>query len=99
MADDDDKPKEAPPSPAFAAIERARDLAKWLIVAFGAIGTTLVAGSQLADIGKIDGWRLAAAFAGLVLGLVGIAIAIWYAARVLAPDDLSLNQLARNESS
>src|SRR4051812_24708517 len=98
MADDDDKPKEAPPSPAFAAIDRARDLAKWLIVAFGAIGATLVAGSQLSDIGKTDGWRLFAAFAGLALGLGGVALAVWSAVRVLTPDDLTLRQLAGNEN-
>jgi hypothetical protein len=88
-----------PVHPAYAAIDSARELAKWLIVAFGAIGATIVAGSQLSEMGEIDGWRLFGAFAGLVLGLVGVAIAIWYAAKVLTPSDLTLAQLARSEAN
>ena len=60
------------------AIDDLRGNAKWALVAFGAIGTTLLAGSQLSNLGKFqtDNLRLWAAvlFAVLALGAATYAV-------------------------
>lgn len=83
--------------PALTAIDQLRAVTKWLIAAFAAIGATLVAGSQLSEIGELEGLRLVGAFGGIALGLAGVSLAIWYAAQALMPSHLTLAQLARDE--
>ncbi|WP_217925014.1 pentapeptide repeat-containing protein [Miltoncostaea oceani] len=60
----------------FHANERLRRTASWLLVIFGAIGATLLTGTQLSDWGELTGGRLAAATAGVALGLIGLMLAI-----------------------
>jgi hypothetical protein len=84
------------------AINRYRDLAKWLITVFAAIGGLLVAGSQLSSLGKLDledDWvRLLAAALGLALAL---AMAVWLVTRslsILRPVEMSLDSLVGDEA-
>jgi hypothetical protein len=60
------------------AVDHLRGNVKWTVIAFGAIGTTLLAGSQLSNLGKFqtDEPRLwiALAFAVLALGAATYAI-------------------------
>lgn len=75
--------------------ERLRDLTKWIIASFGAVAVTLVAGSQLSDVGRLEsGPRLTAALVGLVLGLVGTLVAVVTSARVIAAGGISLLELS-----
>jgi hypothetical protein len=84
-------------SPALAAIDRLGEVAKWLVAAFAAIGTSLVAGSQLSEIGELEGLRLFWAFLGIASALLGVALAIWVTVKVLMPQHASLARLARDE--
>ena len=63
-----------------AAIDRYRDIAKYVIGIFAAIGALLVAGTQLSSIGKLsyedDAGRLAAA-------VIALAFAIGAVVRIL----------------
>lgn len=79
----------------YAAVDRMRDLAKWLIVILGAIGGTLIAGSQLSDIGAAEGSHLFWAGVGLFLSLVGVGIAVGFTVRVLVPAEMTLPRLAK----
>jgi hypothetical protein len=60
------------------AVDNLRGNVKWTLVAFGAIGTTLLAGSQLSSLGKfeVDAPRLwfAVAFALVALGAAAWAV-------------------------
>ncbi|MGD9736388.1 MAG: hypothetical protein AB7V58_12415 [Solirubrobacterales bacterium] len=80
-----------------AAIVQIREVVKWLIAAFAAVGALLAAGSQLSEIGHLTGWRLVAAGGGIFLVLVGIALAILKAVRVLTPAPVSLKELAEGK--
>jgi hypothetical protein len=76
-----------PRDPRFVAIDKVRDNARWLILAFAAIGAALAGTAPLSNIGKlaIGDWRLWVAAGAAALGLGGIALAIWATANVLAP--------------
>ena len=71
------------PGDVQSAIDRYRDLAKYLITIFAAVGALLVAGTQLASIGDLsfedEPGRVIAVIAGLVLA-VG-AVRRWSASR------------------
>jgi hypothetical protein len=81
-----------------AAVVQIREVVKWLIGGFAAVGVALAAGSQLSEIGDLEGWRLAAAFGGVLATLIGIAVAILYATRVMTPRAISLNRLVGEEA-
>lgn len=67
-------------------IGEIQSTAKWLIGAFAAVGTVLVAGSQLSDLGEVtDPDRLALAFTGAALSLAGIGIAVWSLGNAVSP--------------
>lgn len=87
-------PAPDPNAQAFAAIDRLRDLAKWLILILGAIGGTLIAGSQLSDIGATEDLHLIAAGGGIALSLLGVGVAIWFTVEVISPSHISLPLLA-----
>ncbi|MDG4821535.1 pentapeptide repeat-containing protein [Asanoa sp. WMMD1127] len=82
-----------PVDPFDQANQRVRDAAKWLIASAAAVGATLIAGSQLSNIGLLPfGWptsvanaRLWLAVLGAVLGLAAVVFAIWSAVRILLP--------------
>jgi hypothetical protein len=101
-------PSPSSPSPAAAgqaadrsgldrAADRIREAAKWLIVSFAAVGVTLFGGLQLASLGRLSlaqpDERFAAALGGVVLGLVGLAIAIGAASGVVTRSYVSLRWL------
>lgn len=60
------------------AVEHLRSNVKWTLIAFGAIGTTLLAGSQLSNIGKFawDDTRLWLALAAALITLLAAAYAV-----------------------
>jgi hypothetical protein len=97
MAEDDTKEEvKSSASLTDAAIVQIREVVKWLIAAFAAVGVALAAGSQLSEIGHLSGWRLVAAGLGIFLVLVGVALAILKAVRVLTPEPISLKELAES---
>ncbi|WP_230859775.1 pentapeptide repeat-containing protein [Actinoplanes aureus] len=95
---------EPTPSPLVLANQRIRDTAKWLIASAAGVGAALIAGSQLAGIGRLDvGWptsaataRLWVAGAGALLGLGAVVFAIAGAVRVLLPMQVLVSDLADN---
>jgi hypothetical protein len=80
------------------AADRIRESAKWLLVSFAAVGATLVAGLQLADIGDLTNAgaenRLTWAIVGLALGLGGVVLAIAAASSVVTKSFVTLKWLA-----
>jgi hypothetical protein len=84
------------------ASDRIREALKWLITTFAAIGAVLVAGSQLSSLGTLDtgSGRFVAAAVGIVLGFIGIAIAIWRTAVILVDGSyVTLSGLVRQPQS
>jgi hypothetical protein len=84
------------------AADRLRETTKWLIAAFAAIGATLVAGSQLSNVGSlIPGHevRFAIAIVGVLVAFVGVALAIYYALNVAVAGSVSLGELARRNAT
>jgi hypothetical protein len=68
-----------PTPPLQGAADRIRETAKWLTVSLGALGTVLVAGSQLSSLGALD-----PSSGRFVAAIVGAAIAGLGAAAILA---------------
>lgn len=91
----------ADPGDARAAIERYRDLAKYLITVFAAVGGLLVAGTQLASIGELswddDATRVLATVIGLAVAIAAVAALIWLVLRVLRPIEVSLQDVQADE--
>lgn len=85
--------------PNLAVVDRMRDLAKWLIVVFGAIGGALIAGTELSDVGSAEGWDLFWACVGVLLGIAGAGLALAFTVIVLLPTGISLRRLASGESN
>jgi hypothetical protein len=85
----------AAPAPLVKAAEGVRQNAKWLIAAFAAVGAALATGIQISNLGAVHGLgRILLAFGAAVLGLLGIAIAIWHAGRVLELQEATTSELA-----
>jgi hypothetical protein len=85
------------PGDVGSAIERYRDLAKYLITIFAAVGALLAAGTQLSALGRLSSDhldRVAAAVAGLLLAVGAIVAVIWKALGVLKPVELSFDDVA-----
>lgn len=85
------------PGGAQEAIERYRDLAKYLIAIFAAVGAVLVAGTQLSAVGQLS-WsespdRLVAAMAGFVLAMAAVIGIVWRTVGVLKPIEMSLDDV------
>lgn len=61
------------------AADRIRETAKWLTVSLAALGTVMVAGSQLSSIGSLEPWsdRMLAAVLGGALAAVGAGGILW----------------------
>ncbi len=92
-AEDPEKP---PADPVLAGIDRIRDTAKWLIGAYAAVGTALIAGLQLTGLGKVEqDERLAVAVVGAAVALLAVLIGIGKVAKVLAPVTVERSDLAR----
>jgi hypothetical protein len=76
--------------------DRLRETIKWLIASFGAIGASLAVGSQLSHAGRLSGLRLLGAFAGGVIGFVGVFLAMYFAVKVLTGSHITLGELGRD---
>jgi hypothetical protein len=89
------------PGDAQVAVDRYRDLAKYLIGILAAIGALMVAGTQLSSIGELswsaDKARLIAAGAGLAVALLAIIWIVWRALDVLKPVEISLQVIDRDK--
>lgn len=86
------------PAGVQSAIDRYRDLAKYLITIFAGVGALLVAGTQLASIGDLsledDAGRVVAAGVGMVLTIGAIAAVVGLALKVLRPVEMTLDDVA-----
>lgn len=93
--------------PVKAAIVQMRDTAKWLFVILGAIGTLMIAGVQLSDLGNFSPewlrefltnntrfWTSAALFA-VTLVLIGVALSS--AVKILSSQETSVQDLTDDE--
>lgn len=80
----------------YALVDRMRDLAKWQALVFGAIGSVLVAGSQLSDFRNADGSHTGLAIIAIVIAIVGAAAALVFTMRVLFPVRLVPALLAKD---
>lgn len=87
--DEPSKPASDPYADIKAANEKVRDAAKWILASFAAIGTVLLGGIQLANVGKLNGdvpnARIWATVVGILLAAVGVGLAIWFTSSVLVP--------------
>ena len=94
MADTDGKPDKYAER-LTQAVEQLRSNVKWTLAAFGAIGTTLLAGSQLSNLGKfeINEPRLWVALACAMAALGAAAFAVRAALKVAYTGDTELSQL------
>jgi hypothetical protein len=92
-----DAPTTATPTDVQSAIDRYRDLAKYLIGVFAAIGALLIAGTQLSSIGHMswddDRARLIACAVSLAVALAAVAWVMRRAIDVLRPVDVSLESV------
>jgi hypothetical protein len=91
-------PPAASVDPHKVAIDKIRETARWLILAFAAIGVALAGTAPLSNLGKlaIDDWRLWLAAGAAAAGLLAIAVAIWVTSNVFSPVTTDLASLARN---
>jgi hypothetical protein len=80
-----------------AAIDRYRDLAKYLITIFAGVGAVLIAGTQLASIGDLsfddEPGRVIAVIVGLILAIAAIAGVVALALKVLRPVEMTLEEV------
>lgn len=83
---------------ARAAVETFRSVGKWLITAFAAVGSLLIAGLQLTSLGSIHGWRLGLAMGGFALAVVAVIVAILELATLLQPHVSAPDDAARQAS-
>jgi len=81
-------------------IDQLRETAKWIIGIFGSLGAVLVAGTQLSGIGTLDtaDERFTPAVVAAAAGLICTGIIIWSATRILVSRQVSLVELATEES-
>lgn len=97
-----DGPEAPDPGGTQAAIDRYRDLAKYAIGIFGAVGGLMLAGIQLTSLGKLSvddtPGRLVVAVLGLGVALGAIVWVITSAAKVLRPIEMSLQDIDADPS-
>jgi hypothetical protein len=80
-----------------SAIDRYRDLAKYLITIFAGVGALLVAGTQLASIGDLsledEPGRVVAVALGLAAAVGAVAAIVALTLRVLRPVEMSFDEV------
>lgn len=73
-------------SAAQTAVTDMRATARWIVVAFAAVGGVMLGGLSLAGMGKVRGaGELATAAGALLLVVLGVAWAIWHTSEALTP--------------
>jgi hypothetical protein len=80
-----------------AAIDRYRDLAKYAVTIFAAVGGLLVAGTQLSTVGSLQ-WpqnegRIIAGGAGFIVAIVAAGFIVWNVLNVLSPVEMSFEKV------
>jgi hypothetical protein len=95
-AESADEPS-ADPGGAQAAVNRYRDLAKYLVTIFAAIGALLAAGTQLSSLGQLsvtdDTARLVAAAIALAVAIGVVVVVVQWALGVLQPVEMTLDKI------
>jgi len=71
--------------PWFDAVDRYRDVAKWLVISFGAIGAVIAGTAPLTGIGEVAPDRLRYVVAGAAIALTGTALVFAATVTVLIP--------------
>jgi len=85
---------DAPGNPYAGAVEQLRAAAKWMIAAFGGVGSALIAGTQLKSLAGVTGTPLIETCVSIGVGLIGVAAAIFVTSNVLMPISASTGALA-----
>ncbi|MFI1518618.1 pentapeptide repeat-containing protein [Kitasatospora cineracea] len=89
------EPDPAKSDPLQEANDKIRGAAKWLIASSAAVGAALLAGSQLSNIGKLEGGtRLWVAVGGAATGLTAVVVVIWLAVQLLVPVTVTIEELS-----
>jgi hypothetical protein len=101
MADDSHTGEVRPdPGGVQTAIDRYRDLAKYLITIFAGVGALLVAGTQLASIGRLsledEPERVLAVLIGLTLAVGAIAVIVGLALKILRPIEMTFDEVVKD---
>jgi hypothetical protein len=85
-----------PTNPFQPDADRIRAAAKWLVAAFAAIATTVLAGTQFSSVGSLPvGFRLIVAIAAAAVAVSALAIMIWILLDVLLVSQVTLGDLVR----
>lgn len=97
MADKATSSPQVDPGGVQAAIDRFRDLAKYLITIFAAIGGLLLAGTQLTNIGSLQ-WpenddRILVGGIGFIVAFLAATMIVWKALDVLQPVETSFDEV------
>lgn len=80
------------------AVDRYRDVAKWLIAAFGAIGAVIAGTAPLAGIGDLQPERLGYLMAGAAVALTGVVVVLAATITILVPRAVYRSELrAQNQ--
>lgn len=91
----------SPGSSVVAATDRIREAAKWTTVSLAALGSVLIAGSQLSDVGALDPTsdRFLLAAVGGAAAVVGILLILGVTVRTMATPVLTIGALATKNPS
>ncbi|HWE55781.1 MAG TPA: hypothetical protein VG435_09720 [Acidimicrobiales bacterium] len=76
------------------AVDTYRDVAKWLIAAFGAIGAVIAGTAPLTGIGDVSSKRVGWLAAGGAASLVGITLVLTATMAILVPETVYSHELA-----
>lgn len=77
---------------------QVRQVAKWVIAAFAAVGATLAAGVPLSNLGAVSGLRLALAVIAGVIALAGIVVAVTFVSKTLDPKEATTQDLRESSA-
>jgi hypothetical protein len=78
-----------------AGRDRLRETVKWLVASFGAIAASLTLGSQLGNLGKLEGGRLAVAVIAAAVAFGGVIAALTLAVYIQVSSYVSFGQLGK----
>lgn len=82
-----------PEDPFEVGRDRLRETIKWLVASFGAVAASLALGSQLGNLGELEGWRLSVALASAGVAFAGVIGALAMAVAVQVGSYVSFGQL------
>ena len=92
-----DPPSNPAQDPWANAVDAYRDVAKWLIASFGAIGAVVAGTAPLTGIGTVSSSRLGWLAAGGATSLVGVTLVLASTIAVLIPDTVYGFELTARE--